>query len=212
MKCEIGDSKSKLIACGYREGSLYYHDQGCHTPMFCQIRLQIYGGQPETDENLTGTTTTYTAFDQTIIPDLSGQSQFQVLTNTSGGGKWEKKWHIFNRMKSGSWKSRHQIEGSNGFSTEKSMQMEKWRDTSPNWLLKAALKGSVSITKRPPVPLFAIRSAIALGAGFKQTSGDPCLYIHLDSEGEMFLVTVRRHNPRREERRQNECSEEGAES
>jgi hypothetical protein len=26
--------------------------------------------------------------------------------------------------------------------------------------------------------------------GFKQTSGDPCLYIHLDSEGEMFLVAV----------------------
>lgn len=26
--------------------------------------------------------------------------------------------------------------------------------------------------------------------GFKQTSGDPCLYVHLDSEGEMFLVAV----------------------
>ena len=26
--------------------------------------------------------------------------------------------------------------------------------------------------------------------GFKQTSGDPCLYVHLDSEGEMFLVGV----------------------
>ena len=25
---------------------------------------------------------------------------------------------------------------------------------------------------------------------FKQTSGDPCLYVHLDSEGEMFLVAV----------------------
>ena len=27
MKCEIRDSKSKLIAFGYREGSLYYLDQ-----------------------------------------------------------------------------------------------------------------------------------------------------------------------------------------
>ena len=26
--------------------------------------------------------------------------------------------------------------------------------------------------------------------GFKQTPGDPCLYINLDSEGEMFIVAV----------------------
>ena len=26
--------------------------------------------------------------------------------------------------------------------------------------------------------------------GFKQTSGDPCLYVHFDSEGETFLVAV----------------------
>ena len=26
--------------------------------------------------------------------------------------------------------------------------------------------------------------------GFKQTSGHLCLYVHLDSEGEMFLVAV----------------------
>ena len=26
--------------------------------------------------------------------------------------------------------------------------------------------------------------------GFKQTSGNPCLYVHLDSEGKMFLVAV----------------------
>ena len=26
--------------------------------------------------------------------------------------------------------------------------------------------------------------------GFKQTSGDPCLYVHFDSEGELFLVAV----------------------
>jgi len=26
--------------------------------------------------------------------------------------------------------------------------------------------------------------------GFEQTSSDPCLYVHLDSEGVMFLVAV----------------------
>ena len=49
------------------------------------------------------------------------------------------------------------------------MQMKKWKDTRPDWLLKAALRGSVSIMNRPSVPLFvvrfeSIRSAIALGA------------------------------------------------
>ena len=58
-------------------------------------------------------------------------------------------------------------------------------------MLKAALRGLVYEETSSPVGCFeSIRSAIVLGAGFKQTSGDPCLYVPLDSEGEMFLVAV----------------------
>jgi hypothetical protein len=47
--------------------------------------------------------------------------------------------------------------------------------------------------------------------GFKQTSGDPYLHVHLDSEGEMFFIAVYVDDIILG-RRQNECSEEGAES